>query len=116
MREINEVFYVDYTKAEENYMKDANHAAVFLMDQLNKISDDEVFSDGFVWAGNECSVNATSLNTTLKMLETAGLNESVIIIPDVSFGGPNKVKRYILKPYMYNTEVPVKVGIAVQSI
>lgn len=110
---INETLWIDYGQAERFFFNDSKQAVGFILEQLNKISEEEMFSEGFVWGGKECTVVAPALNPTIRALEAVGQSECVVVIP--SLVGSN-TKSYILKPYCYNTECPVKLAIKVEEV
>lgn len=113
MHDINGLFYIDYEIAEKNYFRgvDAVEKAVgFLAEQLNGLSEEEIFSEGFCWSGSECIVNIGCVSSVVGRLYSMGLDKCVIIIPYLC-----GELQYILKPYSYNAEYPVKLGIAITS-
>ena len=110
---IDVISLVDYTTAHDNYFADAKQAVTFILTQLNDVGDD-VFEGPFSWFGKECTVPSKLINPVLRALEATGAVNSVIVVPTVAFG-PSSQCEYIIKPYLYNPEYPVAVGVVVTS-
>lgn len=107
------VFYMDTIKAEKTYFKEATKAVEFLLSQLNAVKESEIFSKEFAWSGDECTVPASTLNTVLRSLETLGVQDLVAIFPAVN---DTVVKKYIIKPFLYNPECCTRLGLAVNVV
>lgn len=103
-------YYVDFKKAERNFFREATKASEFILSQLNSVSEEEMNTECFNWAGEECLVPASTLNTVLRSLEALGVQDLVAIFPAIN---EPVSKKYIIKPFIIKSDCIFDLGIAV---